>query len=164
MAQIQQEPAGNYHSVADCRNKANKSLQKTSHVQLVCTIQYILVYNLQIRRNRGGDKGYGGEIVPPVPHISGDLDAKHVPSNDLYYCYHSFQVIRPSTVSDYIHSLHSLHMYICRESMDRTKIFVRQRRHTTLKMKRLNFITLLPPCLLESLAVGCSTSFLTKEN
>ena len=122
------------------------------------------MYNLQIRRNRGGDKGYGGEIVPPVPHISGDLDAKHVPSNDLYYCYHSFQVIRPSTVSDYIHSLHSLHMYICRESMDRTKIFVRQRRHTTLKMKRLNFITLLPPCLLESLAVGCSTSFLTKEN
>ena len=122
------------------------------------------MYNLQIRRNRGGDKGYGGEIVPPVPHISGDLDAKHVPSNDLYYCYHSFQVIRPSTVSDYIHSLHSLHMYICRESMDRTKIFVRQRRHTTLKMKRLNFITLLPPCLSQSLAVGCSTSFLTKEN
>ena len=70
-----------------------------------------------------------------------------------------------STVSDYIHSLHSVHMYTCRESMDRTKIFVRQRRHTTLKMKRLNFITLLPPCLLlQSLAVGCSTSFLTKEN
>ena len=62
-------------------------------------------------------------------------------------------------------SLHSVHMYTCRESMDRTKIFVRQRRHTTLKMKRLNFITLLPPCLLlQSLAVGCSTSFLTKEN
>ena len=36
--QIQQEPAGNYHSVADCRNKANKSLQK--NVTCVASMDY----------------------------------------------------------------------------------------------------------------------------
>jgi hypothetical protein len=45
------------------------------------------------------------------------------------------------------------------EDICRTNVDAQQR-----KMKRLNFIALLPPCLLQSLAVGFSTCFLTKEN
>ena len=46
-------------------------------------------------------RGVWGAIVS-LPHICGHLDAKHVPSNALYYCSFPSQVIRPSTVSDYI--------------------------------------------------------------
>ena len=70
---------------------------------------------------------------------------------------------RGATVSDYIVYI----VYICTLA---EKVWT-ERRYLSdnvdaqqRTMKRLNFITLLPPCLLQSLAVGFSTSFLTKEN
>ena len=162
--QIQQEPAGNYHSVADCRNKANKSLQK--NVTCVASMYYLVHTSVQFtdpKEPRWGQGVRGGNCAPRPPYF-GRFRCEA--------CSIKWLILLLPLLSGYqtfhrlwLHSsLHSVHMYTCRESMDRTKIFVGQRRRTTLKMKRLNFITLLPPCLSQSLAVGCSTSFLTKEN
>ena len=77
--QIQQEPAGNYHSVADCRNKANKSLQK--NVTCVASMYYCLLVHTSVHFTDPREQGGWRAIVPPVPHISGDLDVKLVLSN-----------------------------------------------------------------------------------
>ena len=88
------------------------------------------MYILQIRGNRGGD------------HISGDLDAKHVPSNALYYCSLPSQFIRPSTVSDYIVVYI---VYICtlaEKVWTERRYLSDKRRRTTTKDEKVEFYNL----------------------